>query len=256
MVDIEGDLYTHAQIAARPFVLQPTALDDRLIPKVLTIIERLGTEVTINDTYAVKSTPPYPYSRAFVNGDTIRAEDVLVYLAAQDIPVMPDRGQRVTFDGTNWTVVEVRKILSGQYVVLYALQLRGSGPAPAPAASPTTALDDRLIPKTAELVARLGRSARFTVPSGSYDPSTGAVGVAEAYHTHKVTPPDEYEDRYVDGDAIQEGDVRVYLPSLGLAFTPQMGQTVLMGAEEWDAISVAPIYSGRRIALYEIQLRR
>lgn len=122
-----------------------------------------------------------------------------------------------------------------------------------------TALDDKLIPKTYTLVETYGVDAVFyveLVEPEDYDPTTGhTTEDTDAGVTRKVTPPEPYEERMVDGDIVQHDDMRIYLPSSELSFTPENGMKVVIASLPWKAVAIDPIYSGTSICLYEIQLR-
>ncbi len=122
----------------------------------------------------------------------------------------------------------------------------------------STALDDRMVPKALELINLYGQSAVFADPATkTYDPTTGLTSEGSVTNrTHKVTPPEPYDKRWIDGDLIQQNDIRIYLPASGLAFTPFKGQKVtLLTTKVFRIVSVKPIYSGEDIAVFDLQLR-
>ena len=121
-----------------------------------------------------------------------------------------------------------------------------------------TALDVRLIPKVLEIVERLGKRVTFTVaPPAAYNPDTGeAAQVAAATYSKKVSPPDLYHESLVNGDNIRKGDVRVWLPAGGLEFTPVINASVTIDGTVWTVMDVQPVYSGEKIAIYGLQLRK
>ncbi len=69
-------------------------------------------------------TPPAPYASKFIDGDTIRAGDAQVFLAAQGLAFTPAPLQRVTIDGDVWTVVSANAIYSGDLVCAWEVGLR------------------------------------------------------------------------------------------------------------------------------------
>lgn len=121
-----------------------------------------------------------------------------------------------------------------------------------------TTLDTKLVPKAAELVELYGKSVTWGVTSGgSYNPASGDVtGSSTTSYTVKVTPPEPYSERWIDGDLVRVGDAKVYLAAQDLAFTPSAGQTVTIDATVWKAVSANAIYTGESIALWEVQVRR
>jgi hypothetical protein len=121
-----------------------------------------------------------------------------------------------------------------------------------------TSLDTTLVPRALELVTEYGQDAVFEVPATkTYDATTGLTAeTSPTDHTKKVTPPEPYDKRWIDGDLIQVDDVRVYLPASGLTFTPTRGYKVTLASSDvFRIIRVVPIYTGESIALYEIGLR-
>ena len=121
-----------------------------------------------------------------------------------------------------------------------------------------TVLDDRLIPRILAIVQRLGKLVVFTVAATeSYNPDTGeATRATAASYSLKVTPPEVYEEGLIDGENIRRGDMRVWLPASGLAFTPSPTVTVTIDGATWAVVDVAPVYTGEQVALYGLQLRK
>jgi hypothetical protein len=120
-----------------------------------------------------------------------------------------------------------------------------------------TALDTRIPPRVATLIARLGMDAVFYVPgSSTYNPATREVtetGVTQ--YTEKVTPPQSM-DYYANGDTIRWGDRRIYLPASGLAFTPERGMKVTLSSVAYRIEVAEPVRTGDSVAVYRLQLRR
>lgn len=121
----------------------PTALDTRMLAKVVTIIERYGKTVIFSvypdaaydattgvntqgtaSQYAKKVIPPYPVEDKYIDGDLIRAGDMLTGVAAQDIEFTPEPGVEVSIDSKTWKVIKSNPIYCNEKVVLYILQLR------------------------------------------------------------------------------------------------------------------------------------
>lgn len=121
-----------------------------------------------------------------------------------------------------------------------------------------TVLDDKMIPKIFAIIERYGKSVTFTVEAvQSYNPATGETTAATPVtHTRKVTPPTAYEQRFVDGETIRAGDMKVFVAAQGLAFVPALDQRVTIDSVAWRIMAVGPIYTGELVALYELQLRK
>tara|TARA_R100000152_G_C6759123_1_gene183034 strand:- start:595 stop:963 length:369 start_codon:yes stop_codon:yes gene_type:complete len=121
-----------------------------------------------------------------------------------------------------------------------------------------TAIDTKLLAEVYTIAETYGKSVVFTVPgSSTYAPSTGKVTEGSVVtHTVNVTPPEQYDRRYVDGELVQARDVQVILPAKNLAFTPDLGMKVTFDSEAFDIVSLNPLYSGTSICAYEVQLRQ
>ena len=71
-----------------------------------------------------------------------------------------------------------------------------------------------------------------------------------------MTPPENYNSRWIDGDLILEGDAQVSLAASGLTFTPENGQVITLDSQKWKIVRVQSEYTGDNIGLYVLQLRR
>ena len=120
-----------------------------------------------------------------------------------------------------------------------------------------TRLDDRLGPRTAALLAKYGRVATFYEVTKTPDPTTGKMTVTETLeHPAMVSPRQEYDLRFVDGDTIRRGDTSVYVSAEGLTFTPTAGMRVSIGADTWTIVSAEPLDPGETTVAYKLQLRK
>jgi len=121
-----------------------------------------------------------------------------------------------------------------------------------------TALDAELVPLALALVTEFGLNAEFEVMLVSqYDAeSGGTIETGPVTRTKKVSPPSPFEQRFIDGVAIRQDDLEVYLPGSGLEFTPAVDMTVRIGRVAYRVVTVGPIHSGELVAVYRLQLRR
>ena len=121
-----------------------------------------------------------------------------------------------------------------------------------------TEIDDKLLADVYTIAQTYGKSVVFTIRDAqSYNPATGKVSTGGATAiTLNVTPPAQFELRYVDGDMIRERDVKVTVPAKNLTFTPDLGHNVTIDSEVFDVVTVNPLYSGANICAYEVQLRQ
>lgn len=123
-----------------------------------------------------------------------------------------------------------------------------------------TELDNEALPLVLETLAEFGKAVVIKIyPSASYSPSTGSTtpGTAIQYNK-KIIPPYPYENKYIDGDIIREGDLQSGIAASGLEFSlekPDLTRFVIDGFE-WLVISAKPVYSGDSIAMYQLHLRK
>lgn len=119
-----------------------------------------------------------------------------------------------------------------------------------------TVLDTRIRPKVASIISDLGKPVVFRIPAAaSYDPTTGeSVEVSPVEYTVKATPPNPVVIDSRDGSTVLRQTKGIILAAQGLAFTPAVGQSVLIDGVEAAVVSVSPIYSGELIAAFQVEL--
>lgn len=115
----------------------------------------------------------------------------------------------------------------------------------------TTVLDTKIVPIVVKLIAKYGRTVTVTIETKTKDWGTGLTGTATATHVVKCSPPEPYNQRYIDGDLVRTGDMKTLFAASGLPFTPVLGMRI----DEWTAVRVDPILSGDQTAAYQVQLR-
>ena len=120
-----------------------------------------------------------------------------------------------------------------------------------------TILDDRFIPKVAGIVDRYGKVAVISVPGTvTYNPATGAAtDSGGTTYEVKVSPPESYNARFVDGDLIRRQDTHCLLASKDLEFVPTPGIEVSFDGQTFEVVSVESLYSGELVCAYDLQLR-
>ncbi len=119
-----------------------TDLDDRLIPKVLALVNRLGRVATFYEVtktgdpktgevttstpilHKRKVTPRAEYDLAFVNNDTIKAGDMSVILPASGLRFTPVEAMKVVIGDDTWKIVSIRPLDPGEKTAAYKLQMR------------------------------------------------------------------------------------------------------------------------------------
>ena len=121
----------------------PTWIDEEAAAEIAAVLAEVGksivyTIVSGNDydpatgetatgttsTYSLKSIPPFEYEQKYIDGDIVRAGDMLTGIEGDGLLFTPAPGVLITFDSMTWTVVSVQRYYSGEDVALYMLQLR------------------------------------------------------------------------------------------------------------------------------------
>ena len=93
-------------------------------------------------------------------------------------------------------------------------------------------------------------------PDHGYTPSTGATTPAWTPYAVTISPPVDYEQRYLTGDLIQAGDAMVVLPASGLTITPRRGDRLVIGSTTWRVVSLRTHQLGNTVLAFEAQIRR
>ena len=120
-----------------------TALDKKLVPKVLSIINRVGRNMdfsfplaksydpatgagseSIFKTVTAKASPPIDFEQRYVNDDSVKRGDVKIFLAAKNLSFTPIIDMEVKFDGISFKAIAVLPIYSGEQVAAFEVQLR------------------------------------------------------------------------------------------------------------------------------------
>jgi len=124
-------------------------------------------------------------------------------------------------------------------------------------ATPTD-LDTEFDDEVYDLIEDTGITAKFyTYGTESYDPTTGEFTRSGAsVHTEKVTPPVGYDNKFIDGDTVKEGDMNILLSNYDLSFDVVPGVEVEFNDQRWKVVTVKPIYSGEQISVWDLQIRR
>lgn len=120
-----------------------TALDLKILPKVLALLVKVGITSTFRDfaaasdydpttgavtftatTYTETVAPPQGYNSRFVDGDVIKSEDMFTFVAGSGLTFVPAPGWEIDLSSETWTVVAVQQLRSGDDVAAYKMQLR------------------------------------------------------------------------------------------------------------------------------------
>lgn len=118
-----------------------TDFDDTFVPFALATIKANGTDgifKTVVQTFnratgatadvetivTRKISPPSQVSQHMLANSLIHAGDMQALVAASGLTFTPVRNMRMTWNGTDWTLVDVRLIPSGDSIAAYRLIFR------------------------------------------------------------------------------------------------------------------------------------
>ena len=210
------------------------------------LIERTGKTVSYFDrsgssNTSVKVTPPAGYRDDYIDGDLIKYGDLNVAVAELSLGFEAEVSDEITVDGVIWLVEEVDNIWKDDGHLLYDMQIRKYGNTAITPSSLWTKLDKKMVNVAFDIINRKGVDAVFHASSD--------------YVRKVVTAPD-FDSKLVEGDVVQAGDIRIYLPTKNLLFAPKAGMMVTYGFDKWLIAGERPVYSGEQICQYELHLRR
>ncbi len=120
-----------------------------------------------------------------------------------------------------------------------------------------TILDDKLVPKAKIILEKLGRNTTVEIEldNNDYDPVTSKPIISTASHVVKASPPFELETSLVSDDNVETATHWIIIAASGLAFTPEVGMTVIQGSDRWEVVKVKQHDSGEQTAIYELHVR-
>jgi len=119
-----------------------TLLDNKILPKVLAAINKVGTNATFKETtktydpttgatsesvttnHTIKIVPPAPLNIQLVNGEVYKEGDMVTYIAGSGAVVIPINGMEVTFDSMKFQIVTANPLYSGDDIAAWELVLR------------------------------------------------------------------------------------------------------------------------------------
>lgn len=120
-----------------------------------------------------------------------------------------------------------------------------------------TALDDRMRQVALDLIETFGKVVTYTPTTRARNESTGETpetpGTPVAL---KVSPPEKFSRKLVDGNAIKKDDLQISLAAKDLAFTPVLNDLVTIDTVVYSVTDVNPVFSGEQEAIWTLQLRR
>lgn len=119
----------------------PTALDNKLVPKALALINKFGLDatfvnITVGPTFVpgsgtvtkttanvVRKVSPPAEKRRYGEAGVIRKEATVIYVAASGLTFTPTKGNRVTVGTITYTIEEANPYYSGEQIAVWELVL-------------------------------------------------------------------------------------------------------------------------------------
>lgn len=115
---------------------------------------------------------------------------------------------------------------------------------------------DKLGGTVKRLVSEFGKNATLIRPETVYDPNTGQTYTTDTEYSVIVTPPADYTLARIDGTLIEKGDTVVRMAANGLAVVPSKSDKVKMDGVIWSVFQAGHVYTGEKVGLYVLHLRK
>ena len=120
-----------------------------------------------------------------------------------------------------------------------------------------TELDLEIPGLAAELINEFGKAIGFgRVEPGEYDPDTGTAAPASAPRTLKAIV-EPYKGQRLLAGLVEAGDLKLTVAAESFPDgEPTTEDTAVIDDASYTVVNVLGIYSGEKVAIYEIQVRR
>jgi hypothetical protein len=248
--------------AAGTVLADPTELDLEMVPAAFDMIDEVGMDVTFQAAggpVVVRVSPPLKHLQRFVRRTSVRHGSMQLIVPAQGLTFTPAKDMLVSVMGVDGRILEVDPVPSGNRIAIYVVFVEMGGQEFTPSSRETT-LDAEMVPVILDILTTIGITVTVLENAvTSYDPLTDAeVVAAEVEHSVLSTPPDKFEDAYVDGTVIRESDMQVFIKAADLTFRPREGRalTFVETARRWKVVTFAMVPTGEQVGLWDLQLRR
>ncbi len=117
-------------------------------------------------------------------------------------------------------------------------------------------LDTKARATSDRLIGKFGKSVTLTrVVEGTYDPSTGDMAAGSTTTQTVAALVKDFNGIELLSGAIQAGDRKVSIAALN-ATEPQIGDTMTVDTLVYNVLAVKSIWSGEKVAIYELQVRK
>jgi len=117
-------------------------------------------------------------------------------------------------------------------------------------------LDTRARATADKLIGKFGKSVTLTrVTEGTYDPSTGEMSGGSTTTETVAALVKDYNGIELLSGMVQAGDRKVKVAALNVS-EPQINDTLTIDSLVYSVLAVKSIWSGEKVAIYELQVRK
>lgn len=124
-------------------------------------------------------------------------------------------------------------------------------------------LDKTLRQAAKRLIGDYGKSATLRRETqGTFEPADSSYsGGSSTDYSITVSPPQEFDQQFIDGDLIRQDDFMVSVAAKGLSVTPNSGDEstndkLVLDSVVYEIVRAKPVYSGAQVALYKLHCRK
>lgn len=121
-----------------------------------------------------------------------------------------------------------------------------------------TVFDTKMRALAVKLINKFGLDITWTSEVIVFNPLTQEGVRTPIAVTIKASPPLSFSEFMVDGNVVQKDDFKMFIAattSEDLSFTPEIGGEVEFDSKKFEVLDVNPLYSGEKVAAYEVHCR-
>lgn len=119
----------------------------------------------------------------------------------------------------------------------------------------TGQLDSILRPIADDLIQTFGKSATLRRIDITHDPITGKPTETTTDYSVIITPPADYSENMVSAGVVERDDLKCSIADLGMSVRPDVRTDhVMFDGKSYTVKDVSPVYSGERVAYYELRI--
>ncbi len=115
----------------------------------------------------------------------------------------------------------------------------------------------KLVQTAKRLIARFGGPISIVATNTAANPTQGwKAGTAAPATQDAKGVFVNYEQKFVDGTVIRQGDQKVLISAADLTFAPNFVGYIQRGTEKWNVVKIEPLNPGDTMIIYKVQVRR